>query len=67
MHGLAHELKSPERALTMQLSAQYSAKYAAMGYQPSPETWDKGGLYEVQPSVVFAWTKFPKDATRWQF
>ena len=27
--------------------------------------WDSGSLYRMKPQVVFDWTAFPKDATRW--
>jgi len=45
----------------------YAAKYTAFNYAPSHDTWKRSGLYVVRPRVVFAWTKFPKDATRWNF
>jgi nitroimidazol reductase NimA-like FMN-containing flavoprotein (pyridoxamine 5'-phosphate oxidase superfamily) len=67
LQGEAREAKAPERALTERLSTAYCAKYAASGYAPTPDQWDAGGLYEMRPRQVFAWTKFPKDTTRWQF
>lgn len=67
LQGEAQEIHGPDRALAMRLSAAYTAKYASVGYAPGPDTWDRGGLYVVQPRAVFAWTRFPKDATRWRF
>lgn len=66
LEGEAHEIRHPERALTEQLSQLFSAKYAAAGYSPGPDNWDRGGLYRVQPHTVFAWTSFPSDTTRWK-
>ena len=68
IEGDAHEVRSPERALTNRLSADYKAEYGSDGYEPEPDQWDAGGLYRMRPRVVFAWTKFLlKDATRWRF
>jgi hypothetical protein len=66
--GNVHQFQEgPDRAFAIRLSEAYSAKYAAWGYEPGPDTWDNGGLYVVRSRVVFAWTSFPKDATRWLF
>jgi nitroimidazol reductase NimA-like FMN-containing flavoprotein (pyridoxamine 5'-phosphate oxidase superfamily) len=67
LHGEAYEIKGPERTLAEQLSAAYAQKYGAMGYEPSPDTWNTGGLYRVQIHEAFAWMHFPQDATRWRF
>jgi hypothetical protein len=67
LKGEAHQIEKPDRTLTTRLATAYTAKYAALGYEPTPDTWDNGGLYVLQPRVVFAWTSFPKDATRWLF
>ena len=67
LHGTARELKSAPLELREQLSAAYSAKYAAQGYAPGPETWEQGGVYTLEPARAFAWTKFPDDTTRWTF
>ena len=67
LHGDAHEIRGAELALRVRLSEAYSAKYTGLGYAPGPDTWKEGGLYSVQPRVAFAWTKFPKDATRWRW
>jgi nitroimidazol reductase NimA-like FMN-containing flavoprotein (pyridoxamine 5'-phosphate oxidase superfamily) len=67
VEGEAHETRAPERGLAKRLAAAYKAKYAASGYSPSPDSWDQGGLYVVEPRKAFAWTKFPQDTTRWTF
>jgi nitroimidazol reductase NimA-like FMN-containing flavoprotein (pyridoxamine 5'-phosphate oxidase superfamily) len=67
LEGEAHELHAPDRALATRVAAAYAAKYATLGYEPSPDAWDDGGLYAVRPRVAFAWTRFPEDATRWHF
>jgi Pyridoxamine 5'-phosphate oxidase len=35
-------------------------------YEPSPSSWDAGGLVEVSPRTVLAWKDMPT-ATRWRF
>lgn len=67
LQGQAHEIHGADRELAMALSTAYSAKYGALGYAPTPDNWDKGGLYRMQIRKAFAWTKFPKDATRFRF
>ena len=67
VHGEAHEVHGADRDFYVRLSKSYGAKYAAMGYEPSPDTWAIGGLYAVTPQTAFAWTSFPEDATRWRF
>lgn len=64
LQGQAHQLQASDRALTTRLADASAAKY---GYKPSPDQFERGGVYEVRPEVVFAWKQFPKDATRWRF
>ncbi len=65
MHGEAIALGKPERTLAVRLSEASVAKY---GYGPSPEDYGSmPGSYIFRPSVVMAWSQFPKDATRWEF
>ncbi len=64
LHGDAHELRSPERSLTIRLAEASAEKY---GYAPKPEEYGAGGVYVFRPHVVFAWKQFPTDATRWHF
>jgi hypothetical protein len=67
LKGEAHQIQKPDRTLTTRLAEAYAAKYATLGYEPTPDTWDNGGLYVVRLRLAFAWTSFPKDATRWLF
>jgi hypothetical protein len=43
-------------------------KYHALEslYDPSPDSWNEGGLIEVVPRTVLAWKDMPT-ATRWRF
>jgi hypothetical protein len=65
--GEAKQIDGRDRNFSRCLAAAYAAKYKAKGYAPAPDTWDEGGLYVLRPHVVFAWTSFPQDATRWVF
>jgi nitroimidazol reductase NimA-like FMN-containing flavoprotein (pyridoxamine 5'-phosphate oxidase superfamily) len=64
LQGDARELRDPDRDLTTRLSQASRQKY---GYGPGPEDYAKGGVFVLQPRVAFAWSSFPKDATRWSF
>lgn len=67
LEGEAHQIFGIERTLAEKLASAYTAKYAASGYSPEPDTWDSGGIYRVQVQKAFAWTKFPDNTTRWIF
>ena len=71
VEGVAVEMSRPARALFERIDAAYAAKY---DYKPSdnlagPEDipYPDGGLFAVRPRVVFAWSRFPADATRFLF
>lgn len=64
LQGEAHELRTPEKELALQLVEASRTKY---GWGPKPEDFAAGGTFEFRPRVVFAWKQFPKDTTRWQF
>jgi hypothetical protein len=66
MEGTAREVR-PTRELAVSVAREYAAKYAAAGYSPAPTQWDAGGLYEVTPSAVIAWTVFFEDPTKFVF
>ena len=57
----------PSKALAGELARDYSAKYAALGYSPEPNTWDEGGLFEITPHSVIAWNSFGDDPTKFVF
>ena len=65
--GEVEQINGRNRIFSTRLAAAYAAKYKHKGYAPAPDTWDSGGLYVVRPRVVFAWTNFPQDTTRWIF
>jgi hypothetical protein len=60
LHGEA-PLSVVERALARRLSDATAAKY---GYQMKPEDYE-GGVFVFRPRLVFAWTQYPQDVTRW--
>ncbi len=57
---------APERPLAERIAAAYTAKYGPLGYSPTPDQWDAGGLLIFEPETILAWTQFPKDVTRWK-
>ena len=67
LEGEAYEIVGPGSELAGKLVQAIEAKYGAMGYHPTLDLWDRGGLYQLQLRKAFAWTKFPEDATRWIF
>lgn len=66
LEGEAHPIGRPDPELGKRLSAIFCTKYAWANYQPGPDAWDRGGLHVIRPHTVFAWSKFPADATRWR-
>ena len=67
MDGVARAHPKPSPELGRQLASAYATKYADFGYSPKPDQWDNGGLYEVTPTTVLAWTKFTEDPTKFTF
>lgn len=67
VEGTARLLPRPPAGMGQKLSQAYKAKYAALGYAPEPDQWDHGGLMEVAPSKILAWTSFTEDPTRFTF
>jgi hypothetical protein len=63
IRGTAVEIK-PGRALGEALAAAMSGKYS--GYDPSPDSWDRGGMWRIEPESVLAWKDMPS-STRWRF
>ena len=67
MDGTAEILQGkPDPEIAVKVAAGYCAKYSDMGYAPTPDMWDNGGLFVFTPKKVLAWTKFFEDATRWR-
>ena len=67
VEGTAEEIKDPPPELANKLVESMAAKYEPYNYRPEPDQWKEGGLYAVRPRVVFAWTEFSKDPTRFTF
>ena len=68
IEGQGKAVGKPARDVAEGLYQIYKSKYMGYpGYEPTPEMWDEGGLYEIVPQRVLAWSNFPSDATRWVF
>ena len=64
LEGVAQPSPRPSAELGTKLAQAYAVKYATLGYTPQPNQWDQGGLFEIVPDTVLAWTKFTDDPTR---
>jgi hypothetical protein len=68
LEGQSEVAGVPPRPLAERLAAAFTAKYAAShDYRPTPEQWDRGGLWTLRPRVAFGWKDFPTSVTRWRF
>ncbi|MGI9610976.1 MAG: pyridoxamine 5'-phosphate oxidase family protein [Acidimicrobiia bacterium] len=70
VEGRSEASPPPGLELGGRLSTAMSAKYADLGYSPSPESWegaDSGGLRVLTPVKAIAWFDFPTDMTRFRF
>lgn len=67
LEGTAHAVSRPSPELAEKVAQAYKAKYAALGYAPEPNQWDNGGLFEIVPHTVIAWTSFTQDPTKFIF
>ena len=67
MEGMAKAADRPSPELGKRIAAAYAAKYAEMGYSPRPDQWNDGGLFEIVPRAVLAWTSFADDPTKFVF
>lgn len=66
VEGHAEVVHGPDPALSKTLDDDIARKY---DWRPSTEGGeDVGeGMYALRPTVAYAWTSFPADATRWRF
>ena len=64
VEGTARPISSPSRQIAAHVAEAYSAKYKEKGYSPEPAQWDNGGLFEIVPRTVMAWTSFIDDPTK---
>jgi pyridoxamine 5'-phosphate oxidase-like protein len=63
VRGRAVEVR-PEPELGAALAAAMHGKYP--GYDPTPDSWDNGGMWRIDPESVLAWKEMPT-STRWRF
>lgn len=63
VRGVAVEIR-PSPDLGQALAEAMGGKYD--GYDPTPDSWDNGGMWRVEPESVLAWKAMPT-ATRWRF
>jgi hypothetical protein len=64
VEGSARAIEKPAVDLAARVAAAYRQKYAGLGYAPEPTQWDAGGLFEIAPHAILAWTRFAEDATK---
>lgn len=64
VEGAVQMLQAVGSELGNKVAPAYSAKYADEGYSPKPDQWENGGLYQIRPQTVLAWTKFTDDPTK---
>jgi len=67
VEGNAEDASGPTPELAAQLVEALATKYERDGYRPTPDQWDREGLWRVRPRVAYAWGSFPKDVTRFRF
>jgi hypothetical protein len=63
VRGRAVEIR-PDPDLGVALAQAMHAKYP--GYEPTPDSWDGGGMWRIEPESVLAWKAMPT-STRWRF
>lgn len=66
LEGAVEVIANPDPSLSARLDDAFATKY---DWRPSEEGGGAvgEGMYVLRPRVVFAWTRFPEDATRWRF
>jgi nitroimidazol reductase NimA-like FMN-containing flavoprotein (pyridoxamine 5'-phosphate oxidase superfamily) len=66
LEGSASVIHDPAPELSKAMDDAFAAKY---DYRPSSEGTEAvgEGFFALRPRVVYAWTGFPTDATRWTF
>ena len=51
-----------DQELATQIIQRWNDKYGSLAPDPA-----RSGIFRLRPSIARAWTRFPDDATRWQF
>jgi nitroimidazol reductase NimA-like FMN-containing flavoprotein (pyridoxamine 5'-phosphate oxidase superfamily) len=67
VEGMAEMTRSPDADLAARLVEGYGKYRTSHGYTADPANWESGGLWAMRPTLAFAWSKYPQDATRWHF
>lgn len=70
VEGRSEAATPPGLELGGRLAAEFSRKYAELGYSPAPDSWEgpiAGGLMVFTPDKAMAWFDFPTDVTRFRF
>lgn len=70
VEGRSEAADPPGLEFGARLASAFSAKYAELGYEPEPGSWqgpDAGGLRILSPLKAMAWFNFPTDVTRFRF
>jgi nitroimidazol reductase NimA-like FMN-containing flavoprotein (pyridoxamine 5'-phosphate oxidase superfamily) len=67
LEGTSAPVGKPPRELAERLVEAYRPKYTEMGYTPTVDQWDGGGLYVFTPRQCIAWTSFSEDPTKFVF
>jgi hypothetical protein len=70
VEGRSDAADPPGSEMGGRLAAEFSRKYADLGYAPEADSWqgpDAGGLRALTPSKAMAWFNFPTDVTRFRF
>jgi hypothetical protein len=67
VEGVAEFAAPPDPGVVDRLLAGFAKYRATHDYEADPQNWVEGGLWAIRPTVVFAWSSFPTDATRWRF
>lgn len=67
VEGRCVAVQTPSAELAQEIAASYTHKYAQFGYSPEPNQWDDGGLFEIVPYTILAWTQFNRDPTKFTF
>jgi hypothetical protein len=67
LEGTSAPAGVPSAELAGRLVQAYRAKYAELGYSPTADQWDGGGLYVFTPRQCIAWTVFTENPTKFVF
>jgi hypothetical protein len=67
VEGTAVERVAPAPVLADTILAGFAKYRVARDYQAEAANWADGGLWELRPTIAFAWSTFPTDMTRFRF